>query len=378
MKRLFIFLLIFLFQFIQPSFALLNSSLQSSVGVEVLAYEAGTLSVAAPAAVTSTLSAGGSTISGTFIGGGVAVLGAAGLGLYGVSTNAASQLQNKAISKVCSASNPPSFCGGQVMIPVRGGCNGEGGSTSVPFSVWNSSDGDSRCSSGAKNVIGGGIYFGESGNATLLQVGPSYTTSATPWNQLTDAQRAAALAALNGSDISDLVTRAGTIPLSAIDTANVAIQGTNILGSLATSLANGIASYLNSLNGGCPTTLPNPYCTCNGGSGGNNSGAGAGNSPGDGNGDDDDDGKNNNDGCSALQPFETDASPNTFVQVANALAGILPQTPNNMRLPTLISNMGGQGSLAGNLALELYSASWQYFAVIAFVKFYKLIPGKMT
>ncbi len=70
--------------------------------------------------------------------------------------------------------------------------------------------------------------------------------------------------------------------------------------------------------------------------------------------------------------------PGFLAAAANSLVKILPQTPENMRLPTLIANMGGQGSLAGNLAYELYSACWQYFGVIAFIKFYKLIPGKMT
>lgn len=82
------------------------------------------------------------------------------------------------------------------------------------------------------------------------------------------------------------------------------------------------------------------------------------------------------DACAILHP-ETE-TPSTLIQAANLLASILPQTPDNMRLPTLISEMGGQGSLAGNLGLEIYSAAWQYFGIIAFIKFYKLIPGKMS
>lgn len=76
-----------------------------------------------------------------------------------------------------------------------------------------------------------------------------------------------------------------------------------------------------------------------------------------------------------LIPLEQD----TFLQsMANMFVSILPQTPQSMRLPTLIANIAGQGSLGGNLALELYTGIWQYLGIIAFIKFYKLIPGKFS
>lgn len=85
------------------------------------------------------------------------------------------------------------------------------------------------------------------------------------------------------------------------------------------------------------------------------------------------------DNCYLLHP--PDQSQNgggVFIDAANAVSSILPSTPNFLRLPTLISTFAGQGSLAGNLAVELYSTIWQYYAVIAFCKFYQLIPGKLT
>ena len=68
----------------------------------------------------------------------------------------------------------------------------------------------------------------------------------------------------------------------------------------------------------------------------------------------------------------------TLAKLATTLITILPSSPDSVRLPTIIANFGGAGSLAGNLGLELYSGVWQYLGIIAFVKFYKLIPGKMS
>ena len=65
-------------------------------------------------------------------------------------------------------------------------------------------------------------------------------------------------------------------------------------------------------------------------------------------------------------------------QVANSLIQIMPQSPSSVRIPTIISNLSGDGTLGANLAIEAYSAVWQYLAIICFVKFYKLIPGKAT
>lgn len=56
-------------------------------------------------------------------------------------------------------------------------------------------------------------------------------------------------------------------------------------------------------------------------------------------------------------------------------ASILPQSPENARIPTIISKMMGEGSLAGNLAVELYSGIWQYLGVLTTFKLFKLIKG---
>lgn len=68
----------------------------------------------------------------------------------------------------------------------------------------------------------------------------------------------------------------------------------------------------------------------------------------------------------------------SLAKLADALANFLPSSPDNVRLPTIIENLSGEQTLASNLAIELYSSAWQYLAIIAFVKFYKLIPGKGT
>jgi|GEM_PF-6049273 len=85
------------------------------------------------------------------------------------------------------------------------------------------------------------------------------------------------------------------------------------------------------------------------------------------------------DPCYLLHPPDQSANGGgVFGDAVNMLISILPSTPTNLRLPTILSNLGGQGSLAGNFAYELYTAAWQYYAVIALIKFYKLIPGKLT
>lgn len=57
---------------------------------------------------------------------------------------------------------------------------------------------------------------------------------------------------------------------------------------------------------------------------------------------------------------------------------LLPSSPPDMRIPTILNNMLGQGTLAGNLAITLFNGIWQYLTIIVFVKFYKLLPGKST
>jgi hypothetical protein len=68
----------------------------------------------------------------------------------------------------------------------------------------------------------------------------------------------------------------------------------------------------------------------------------------------------------------------TLFATGEVLASILPESPEHMRIPTIINKISGDGTLGSNLALELYSGIWQYLAIIAGVKFYKLIPGKFT
>jgi hypothetical protein len=83
--------------------------------------------------------------------------------------------------------------------------------------------------------------------------------------------------------------------------------------------------------------------------------------------------------CEAIYNDQKDKEKGfTLAVVSDTLISILPQTPQSMRIPTLIvAWVGGtDSSLAAQLALELYSAGWQIFAIVAFVGFYKLIPGK--
>jgi hypothetical protein len=56
----------------------------------------------------------------------------------------------------------------------------------------------------------------------------------------------------------------------------------------------------------------------------------------------------------------------------------MPSTPKEFRIPTIIENQFGQGTLAAKLVLELYSSSWQLLTILALIKFYKLIPFKST
>ena len=71
-------------------------------------------------------------------------------------------------------------------------------------------------------------------------------------------------------------------------------------------------------------------------------------------------------------------SSSSFASAGDGLIDLLPSSPDAIRFPTILTNMMGQGTLAANLAVELFSGAWQYFGVIALIKFYKLIPGKFT
>lgn len=64
-----------------------------------------------------------------------------------------------------------------------------------------------------------------------------------------------------------------------------------------------------------------------------------------------------------------------FASLGAAIAPLLPQSPEQFRLPTIISNMAGQGTLAANLAIELFSAVWQYAALLLGFKFIKFLRG---
>lgn len=81
-------------------------------------------------------------------------------------------------------------------------------------------------------------------------------------------------------------------------------------------------------------------------------------------------------GC--LFSSESGIDANILTGLGNAFINILPSSPNEVRIPTILNNMLGQGSLGGNLAVSLYNGIWQYMAIIVFVKFYKLLPGKST
>jgi hypothetical protein len=56
----------------------------------------------------------------------------------------------------------------------------------------------------------------------------------------------------------------------------------------------------------------------------------------------------------------------------NQAIALLPQSPLNMRIPTLITKMAGENSLAGNLAIELYSGVWQFLGILTSFKLFKV------
>jgi hypothetical protein len=56
----------------------------------------------------------------------------------------------------------------------------------------------------------------------------------------------------------------------------------------------------------------------------------------------------------------------------NQVTSMLPASPANMRIPTLITRMAGQNSLAGNLAIELYSGVWQFLGILTSFKLFKI------
>jgi hypothetical protein len=70
-------------------------------------------------------------------------------------------------------------------------------------------------------------------------------------------------------------------------------------------------------------------------------------------------------GCAA-----TAGNQMSFPGINQIIAG-LPQSPANMRIPTLINKMAGENSLAGNLAIELYSGVWQFLGILTSFKLFK-------
>ena len=56
----------------------------------------------------------------------------------------------------------------------------------------------------------------------------------------------------------------------------------------------------------------------------------------------------------------------------NQIIALLPQSPTGMRIPTLITKMAGENTLAGNLAIELYSGAWQFLGILTSFKLFKI------
>ncbi len=60
------------------------------------------------------------------------------------------------------------------------------------------------------------------------------------------------------------------------------------------------------------------------------------------------------------------------------LIQFLPSTPEAFRIPNQIELLFQEQTLAASLMIELYSAGWQFLLIMAFIKFYRLIPFKAT
>ncbi len=56
----------------------------------------------------------------------------------------------------------------------------------------------------------------------------------------------------------------------------------------------------------------------------------------------------------------------------NQVVSMLPASPASVRIPTLITKMAGENSLAGNLAIELYSGAWQFLGILTSFKLFKV------
>jgi hypothetical protein len=72
-------------------------------------------------------------------------------------------------------------------------------------------------------------------------------------------------------------------------------------------------------------------------------------------------------GCGA-----TGAGGNVGFPGINQVVSMLPASPASVRIPSLITKMAGENSLAGNLAIELYSGAWQYLGILTSFKLFKV------
>jgi hypothetical protein len=59
----------------------------------------------------------------------------------------------------------------------------------------------------------------------------------------------------------------------------------------------------------------------------------------------------------------------------NQIIALLPASPASARIPTVITRMAGQNTLASNLAIELYSGVWQYLGLLVAFKLFKFFKG---
>jgi hypothetical protein len=67
-----------------------------------------------------------------------------------------------------------------------------------------------------------------------------------------------------------------------------------------------------------------------------------------------------------------------ILSAGDFLIQFLPSTPEAFRIPTQIDQLFQEQTLAASLMIELYSAAWQFLLIMAFIKFYRLIPFKAT
>jgi hypothetical protein len=384
---------------------------QSSVAAiaEIAAYEAGIVAggTAPIVAASSATIAGVGTSSGSFVGAGIAIVSGGALVVAGLTVSTTNQLRNTAFDKYCEQNPTSQYCGDKYYL-VRSDCSLDTTNlipASFIFSQYFANGQKTEntwCPQLSSHIYfvyntpsvmpGEGISLPAPSGYYSASFGPPIKNR-TKWEDLPQSIRDAATSLLNAADYAGALVK-GTALQIPPGLSNVPIALQNIASLFrpnsynSDGTINENSNSTTNLGGQAAYNMPNPYFS-NGGSGGTGGSGGGGNPPDPSPSPSPDPSPSpspspspdpspspspDSDSCALVHP-ETHG---TLADAANMLASILPQTPTNMRLPTLIANMGGQGSLAGNLGLELYSAAWQYFSVIAFVKFYKLIPGKMS